>query len=75
MQQIIICSGIDGTLIPNGSATESPDARRVFTRIADHPKVRLAYVSGRNKEQIEQAVYDYALPKPNFIIGDVGTTI
>ena len=75
MQQILICSGIDGTLIPNGSAVESPDARRVFSQIAAHRKICLAYVSGRNKDQVVQAIKDYDLPEPDFIIGDVGTTI
>lgn len=75
MQQIVICSGLDGTLIPNGSAVESPAARRVFSHIATHPKVRLAYVSGRSKQHVAEAINYYDLPEPNFIIGDVGTTI
>jgi hypothetical protein len=71
MQQILICSGIDGTLRPNGSAVESPDARRVLSQIAAHQKIHLDYVSRRNKDQVIPAIKVYNLPEPDFIIGDL----
>jgi sucrose-6-phosphatase len=37
--------------------------------------VRLAYVSGRDKELVRQAIAEFELPLPDLVIGDVGTTI
>ena len=35
----------------------------------------LAYVTGRHRALIERAIVNYRLPVPDFVIGDVGTTI
>jgi HAD superfamily hydrolase (TIGR01484 family) len=35
----------------------------------------LAYVSGRHRELIEQAIEEYALPQPDFVVADVGSTV
>ena len=35
----------------------------------------LAYVTGRHRALIEQAIADYDLPQPDFAIADVGTTL
>jgi hypothetical protein len=39
------------------------------------PEVTLAYVTGRHRALVEAAIGEYALPRPDFVIGDVGTTI
>jgi hypothetical protein len=39
------------------------------------PFVTLAYVSGRDFNLLQQAISDYHLPCPDFMIGNVGTTI
>lgn len=75
MKTLLLCSDLDRTLIPNGSQAESELARPLLTRLALHPKVRLAYVSGRDRKLVEQALTDYQLPAPDFVIGDVGTTL
>lgn len=73
--RILLATDLDRTLIPNGAAPESPGARQRFARVAAHPEVMLAYVSGRHRALVEEAIADYALPLPDFVIGDVGTTI
>lgn len=73
--RLLICSDLDRTLIPNGSATESPGARDAFAILASRPEVTLAYVSGRHKELVEEAIERYRLPVPDFVVSDVGTTI
>lgn len=75
MKTILLCSDLDRTLIPNGAEPESPQARPVFTHLTAHPRLRLAYVSGRDKKLIEEAIKAYDLPEPDFVIGDVGTTL
>jgi len=75
MKTRLLCSDLDRTLIPNGAEPESPQARKVLAHLAAHPKLRLAYVSGRDKHLVEQAIREYELPEPDFVIGDVGTTM
>jgi HAD superfamily hydrolase (TIGR01484 family) len=74
-KRILICTDLDRTLLPNGSQPESPQARKRFTRLMSRPEITLAYVSGRNRELVEEAIRDYCLPLPDWVIGDVGTTI
>jgi hypothetical protein len=75
MKQILLCTDLDRTLLPNGIQPESPAARPLFKKLASAPFVTLAYVSGRDFTLLEQAMADYDLPRPDFMVGDVGTTI
>ncbi|MEJ2658828.1 MAG: HAD-IIB family hydrolase [Desulfobacterales bacterium] len=72
---ILLCSDLDRTILPNGEAPESPGVREVLRRIARRSEIRLVYVSGRNRKLIEDAIESYGLPIPDFAIGDVGTTV
>lgn len=73
--RILLCSDLDRTLLPNGLQPESPRARPLLRRLAEHTGVMLAYVSGRHLALIEAAIEEYALPRPAFAVGDVGTSI
>ncbi len=73
--RLLICTDLDRTLLPNGEQPESPEARPRFAAVAAHEEVCLVYVTGRHRELVEQALDDYALPLPRFVIADVGTTI
>jgi hydroxymethylpyrimidine pyrophosphatase-like HAD family hydrolase len=72
---LLLCSDLDGTLIPDGRAPESPDARPLFRRLAAHRGVCLAYVTGRHPELAEQGLQQANLPQPQFLLGDVGSSI
>ncbi|WP_010639084.1 MULTISPECIES: HAD-IIB family hydrolase [Acidithiobacillus] len=72
---ILICCDLDRTLIPNGSQPESAQARPLFRELCAHPAVHLALVSGRHLQLVTAAIEQWQLPVPNFIIGDVGTSI
>ena len=75
LQKILICSDLDRTIIPNGNQEESAHARAVFRRLAQQPNISLAYVSGRDKKLILDAIEEFYLPLPDYAIGDVGTTL
>ena len=75
MRRLLLCTDLDRTLIPNGRAPESPQARRLFAKLAACPQVTLAYVTGRHQALIQQAMLDYDLPTPAFAIADVGATL
>ena len=75
MKNILLCSDLDRTLIPNGTQGESPQARPALLKLAAHPNLQLAYVSGRDRQLVKNAISEFGLPKPDFVIGDVGTTL
>jgi len=72
---ILLCSDLDRTLLPNGSQPESPQARERLHRLAERPEIKLAYVTGRNRGLIGEAIATYDLPLPDYAVGDVGATI
>jgi HAD superfamily hydrolase (TIGR01484 family) len=74
LQKALICTDLDRTIIPNGYQEESAQARSVFRRLAEHSNIYLAYVSGRDKKLILDAIEEFYLPMPDYAIGDVGTT-
>lgn len=75
MKQFLLCTDLDRTLIPNGIQPESPLAMERFRKLVGRSDVLLAYVTGRHRALVEQAIEEYALPQPDFVIADVGTTI
>ncbi len=74
-ETLLICTDLDRTLLPNGHQLESADARQSFGKLVALPQIKLAYVSGRHQSLVIDAINQYELPKPDFVIADVGTTI
>ena len=72
---VLLCCDLDRTLLPNGPEPESPAARPLLRRLAQHPRLLLAYVSGRDLGLLQSAIEEYRLPLPDYAVGDVGTTI
>ncbi len=75
MRRLFLCTDLDRTLLPNGESPESAGARDVFCRFVARPEVSLAYVSGRHLALVEQSIQEYGLPSPDWIVGDVGSSI
>jgi sucrose-6F-phosphate phosphohydrolase len=73
--RLLICTDLDRTLIPNGPQPESPKARQLFKNLVNRDEVSLAYVTGRHQKLVQKAINNYCLPLPDFVIGDVGSTI
>lgn len=73
--RLLLCTDMDRTIIPNGVQPEHPEARKRFSRFCLFPEVVLAYVTGRHLELVQQAIKNYELPTPEFIISDVGSKI
>jgi sucrose-6F-phosphate phosphohydrolase len=74
-EPILVCTDLDRTLLPNGNCLESALARPTFSALVERPEIVLVYVTGRHKALVEQAIAEYSLPQPDFVIGDVGTSI
>jgi sucrose-6F-phosphate phosphohydrolase len=73
--RLLLCTDLDRTLLPNGPQPESQGARDIFSRLAAQPGVNLVYVTGRDQGLVEQAMAEYRLPQPDYVIADVGSTI
>lgn len=73
--RLLICTDLDRTLLPNGAEPESPQARSWFQRVVALPGVTLAFVTGRDEKLARQAIKEYKLPLPDFVVGDVGSSI
>ena len=73
--RLLLCTDLDRTLLPNGPQPESPQARGRFAALVSDPGVVLAFVSGRDRGLVEKALVSYSLPRPDFVISDVGTNI
>lgn len=74
-ERLLICTDLDRTLIPNGVDAESPEARKWFHRLVSLPEIVLAYVTGRDQVLVREAIEEFELPLPAFVLGDVGSTI
>ncbi len=75
MHKLLLCTDMDRTLLPNGTHEASPGSLDYFSVFVHHEKVRLVYVTGRHLSLVTQAIDDYDLPTPDYVISDVGTKI
>ena len=71
----LLCTDLDRTLLPNGMQAESVHARPLLWHLLKTHELVLAYVTGRDLARVLDAVNEYALPLPDVIVGDVGSTI
>ncbi|WP_296476642.1 HAD-IIB family hydrolase [Roseinatronobacter sp.] len=70
--EMVLATDLDGTFL-GGSAEHR---RQLYDWLQNHyPAVRLVFVSGRDPDFIGQLCADGAVPAPEYVIGDVGTTI
>lgn len=67
----VLAVDLDGTFL------ESKDKQKddLYAYLREHPECLLVYVTGRNTEVILPILDDMFIPTPNFIIGDVGSTV
>ncbi len=75
MPPLLLCCDLDRTLLPNGPQPESPGARDAFRELVARDDVTLAFATGRSRALVESVLGEYDLPEPDYVIGDVGTSI
>ena len=73
--RLLLCTDLDRTLLPNGPQPESDGARDRFNQFVADADITLVYVTGRDRRLVEDAVNEYRLPMPSYVIADVGSTI
>lgn len=71
----VLASDLDGTLLPlDGSAENQADLQRLHLA-REAPGIGLVFATGRHLESVADAVRDYDLPPPDWIVCDVGTSV
>ncbi len=70
-----IFTDLDRTLLPNGTLPESNFARQLFKELINEFCPIITYVTGRNLSLAQEAMNQYEIPVPDYLITDVGTTI
>lgn len=71
----ILATDLDRTLLPNGSWKSDAGAVDRFNRLTEEHGVCVVYVTGRNLKLTEEAILEYGVRYPDFLVGDVGTSI
>ena len=73
---IVLACDIDGTMVPTEPHRDSLRAITDLSNLLDAAKyIDLAYVTGRHFSLAQEAIEEYQLPKPEYLICDVGTSI
>lgn len=71
----VLATDLDGTLIPlNGQLQQVQDLRTIEAHLA-RSAMLLMFVTGRHFASILSAIESAQLPRPDWIIGDVGTSL
>lgn len=71
----LICTDLDGTLLPDGATVEPEGARERFAQLAKRSEITLAYVTGRHRDSVDEAIVEFGVPTPDYAICDVGSSI
>jgi sucrose-6F-phosphate phosphohydrolase len=67
----LVISDVDGTLLGDDAAL----VRFYDWRLAQGPRVALAYASGRFCSSVARSIQETILPEPDYLIGGVGTQL
>lgn len=70
IMNLLICTDLDGTLIPNGKSPESPSARALFHKLVAHENIFLAYVTGRD-QKIQKDWFNFTREKLSTFLIDI----
>ena len=71
----ILATDLDGTLIPLPDSPEHTEALAVLRERRDSPGYGLIFATGRDFASTSEAIEQYGLPLPDWLVCDVGTAI
>ncbi|MDA1066814.1 MAG: HAD-IIB family hydrolase [Verrucomicrobia bacterium] len=70
-----LATDLDGTLIPLSEHPENVAALQAISEARNRTDIGLVFATGRHYESVLQAIDDYRMPVPDWIICDVGSSI
>ncbi|WP_304640077.1 glucosylglycerol-phosphate synthase [Pseudomonas sp.] len=68
---MILATDLDGTFL----AGDPENRQRLYQLISAHPGIQLVFVTGRGLEVVVPLLSDPAIPRPDYIICDVGASV
>jgi len=68
---MLLATDLDGTFL----AGNAENLQRLYQLVSAHPEIQLVFVTGRGLESVIPLITDSTLPKPDYVIADVGATI
>ena len=71
----VLATDLDGTLIPVGDSEQNEADLRTLANELEQNNVTLVFVTGRHFESVSNAIKEFRLPHPDWVICDVGTSI
>jgi alpha-amylase len=71
----VLATDLDGTLIPLDSDSVNRGDLNVLAKKFQDASKSLVFVTGRHLASVESAIKEFSLPRPDWIICDVGSTI
>ena len=71
----VLATDLDGTLIPLAGNAQNKADLRTLAQELEQNNVTLVFSTGRHFESVVQAIEQFDLPQPDWVICDVGTSI
>jgi HAD superfamily hydrolase (TIGR01484 family) len=69
-----LATDLDGTLIPLAGVSDHHTSLVLLADLLKHNQMSLAYVTGRHFASVRNAISEFDLPLPDWILCDVGTS-
>ena len=69
--RLVLATDLDGTFL----AGETAHRQRLYRLVERHPHIRLVWVTGRSLEAVIPLLSDPSLPRPDYLVCDVGATV
>ncbi len=71
----VLATDLDGTLIPLPDNAANRDDLRTLEAALERAGAEIVFATGRHFESVERAAREHGLPRPHWIVCDVGTSI
>lgn len=68
---LVLATDLDGTFL----AGDTEQRQQLYSLVDRHPGIRLIWVTGRALEAVMPLLSDPSLPRPDFLVCDVGATV
>ena len=71
----VLATDLDGTLIPLSDCSQNQTDLKRLSHTIREQGIQLLFVTGRHLSSVEDAIKQFALPAPDWVICDVGTSV
>lgn len=69
--RFVLATDLDGTFL----AGDADQRQQLYRLVARHPDIQLVWITGRGLEAVMPLLTDPSLPRPDYVVCDVGATV